>query len=178
MSVVIASLGVIALIISVAAVAGMLLMRGNSTPATESSDAAMVTVTVGSSASVARTPRSYDGLTTPSDETTSSTTASTPESSSTEPVPAALLAPPLGNNSIESLTGQAMNFCSYGIYAGANATSCAFAESIADSVAAISSGTRQVTSPTTGESYQVTCVDHGDVVHCTGGSGAAVVIVR
>ncbi|KAB7741389.1 hypothetical protein GA707_17730 [Nostocoides sp. F2B08] len=108
------------------------------------------------------------------DEATPSTTPSTPTESPTEaPEPAEI-----------ELPGSAQTCGSVGgftVYSGNDATSCPFAENVGSAYADLGETTEEATlsdvsSPVTGETYDMTC-DFTTPVRCEGGNNAVVYLV-
>ena len=106
----------------------------------------------------------------PADEPTSGEPT---ETESPEPTP--------GEIDLPSAAAQCANVGSLAVYRGNDQTSCPFAENVARAYAALDEPPTEaftlsgVTSPVTGQSYNLTC-DFSSPVRCTGGNNAAVFI--
>ena len=80
---------------------------------------------------------------------------------------------PATGSSAPSSSGSTRTSCGGSLSAGPN-TSCPFAANVRSAYDANGPGTYTVKSPTTGQSYSMTCTDSGREVVCVGGNGASV----
>ena len=120
--------------------------------------------------------------------TTSSSTQTTPATSTTEPAEGTTTTTTTtttsasggggggggGDEVLPGIPGDAES-CGSGVFAAAGTTSCPFALNVAEDYFANPGGSFESFSPTTGESYEMSCTG-SPAVTCTGGNNATVYI--